>query len=249
MSRKILEGFPVGVIPRGGLRVSGGAQFSPLSLSGLDLWLKADALTLADNDPVGTWTDSSGAGHNATGTGAARPLFKTGIIGAIPVVRFDGSNDYMVATITAGPAKSMYVVSVKRSAASVGYPGQQIISLASGTLIGTSDPINSGNLIYALKEDTSFVSLSGGVPTAANVVSVRWSSAAAASVAYNGDAATAFDPYDDYASATSINLCAYIDLTTCGDYDIGEVIMYSRALSNDEHANVLNYLNQRWGLF
>jgi hypothetical protein len=43
---------------------------------------------LNDGDPVTTWLDSSGNGHDASQTGSARPIFKTGIIGGKPVVRF-----------------------------------------------------------------------------------------------------------------------------------------------------------------
>jgi hypothetical protein len=59
--------------------------------------LRADAITgLNDNDPVATWLDSSGNGNNATqGTAGARPLYKTGIINGLPVVRFDATDDHM----------------------------------------------------------------------------------------------------------------------------------------------------------
>lgn len=43
---------------------------------------------LNDGDPVSTWPDSSGNGHNATQTGSARPIFKTNILNGKPVVRF-----------------------------------------------------------------------------------------------------------------------------------------------------------------
>jgi hypothetical protein len=56
--------------------------------------LKADALVLSDNDPVTTWADSSSAANNVTqATGSKKPLYKTGIINAKPVVRFDASDD------------------------------------------------------------------------------------------------------------------------------------------------------------
>lgn len=80
----------------------GGGQssgaFSPDQVAGLQLWLKADAITgLVDNDPVATWLDSSGSANDATqGTAANRPLYKTGILNGKPVVRFDATNDGML---------------------------------------------------------------------------------------------------------------------------------------------------------
>ena len=61
------------------------------------LWLKADAIQgLADNDPVVTWTDSSGNGNSPTTTLGA-PIYKTGIAGGKPVVRFAGGGHRMSA--------------------------------------------------------------------------------------------------------------------------------------------------------
>lgn len=83
---------------------------TPAELPGLILWLKADALGLANNDPVSSWTDSSGSLHHATSTGGARPTFKTAIINSLPVLRFDGSDDYMIVSgLTKGIFTAFYV--------------------------------------------------------------------------------------------------------------------------------------------
>lgn len=85
----------------------GPGDFSPI------LWLKADALGLSDNDPVSTWTDSSGNGNDATSTGGARPTFKTAIVNGMPVVRFDGSDDFMkVTALPYGAFTIFYVYNV-----------------------------------------------------------------------------------------------------------------------------------------
>lgn len=51
-------------------------------------------LVLSNNDPVSTWTDSIGA-VAATGTTTTRPLFKTNIIGTLPALLFDGTDDFL----------------------------------------------------------------------------------------------------------------------------------------------------------
>lgn len=67
---------------------------SPADIAGLKLWLRADTLALADNDPVALWPDSSGSGNDvAQSDGLKMPLFKTGILNGQPVVRFDGVDD------------------------------------------------------------------------------------------------------------------------------------------------------------
>lgn len=70
---------------------------NPDAVTGLLFWFKADALSLSDNDPVGSWLDSSGNGLTATQADATKkPLYKTNQINTtLPVVRFDGSNDFL----------------------------------------------------------------------------------------------------------------------------------------------------------
>jgi hypothetical protein len=85
----------------------------PTDLSGLVLWLKADALGLSDNDPISTWADSSGNGNDAIGVGGARPIFKTAILNGLPVVRFDGIDDFLKVTALAyGEFTILYVYKV-----------------------------------------------------------------------------------------------------------------------------------------
>src|SRR3990167_3932393 len=87
----------------------------PDSISGLQLWLKADAITgLNDGDSVTTWTDSSGNSNDATqSTAANKPIYKTSIINSKPVLRFDGSNDQMNVPALSGTAMSIITVASK----------------------------------------------------------------------------------------------------------------------------------------
>ena len=81
------------------------ANFDPSSLSPT-LWLKADTIGgLSDGGAIGTWADQSGNGRDFTqNTAGAKPTYKTGILNGLPVVRFDGTTDYMT-----GPALSQVV--------------------------------------------------------------------------------------------------------------------------------------------
>src|SRR4051812_19518760 len=96
----------------------GSSAFAPTDISGLKLWLKADSLSLNDGDAVTTWTDSSGNSNTASqGTAANKPTYKTAVLNALPVVRFDGSNDYLGVARNSGlePA-AMTVVALLRAA-------------------------------------------------------------------------------------------------------------------------------------
>lgn len=72
------------------------ASTIPTDLSGLQWWLEADRLAGADGASVTSWTDLSGAGnHFVTGTS---PTKETNEINGLPVVRFNGVDDYLKAT-------------------------------------------------------------------------------------------------------------------------------------------------------
>ena len=60
-------------------------------------WYDAGQITgLSDGDPVSQWDDeSANADHAVQATSANQPTYKTGIINGKPVVRFDGTNDWL----------------------------------------------------------------------------------------------------------------------------------------------------------
>ncbi len=72
-----------------------------VTLGGPVLWLKADALGLANGAAVSTWANQTEYGFNVTqGTAANQPIHYTGQINGYPAVRFDGSNDFMQGSFT-----------------------------------------------------------------------------------------------------------------------------------------------------
>lgn len=71
----------------------GDDEFDPSTISGLQVWLKADAIEgLSDGQAVTTWEDSSGQNHDATHSNS--PVLKTNIINGLPVVRYNGTSQY-----------------------------------------------------------------------------------------------------------------------------------------------------------
>ena len=69
----------------------------PTDITGLRLWLKADAITgKVDTDPIATWPDSSGNGFDiGQATSAKQPLYRTNQLNGLPIVRFDGTDDVL----------------------------------------------------------------------------------------------------------------------------------------------------------
>lgn len=78
-------------------------------------WYKGDLLSGSNNDPISTWTDSSGNGNHATQSGAIRPILATALLNGMNAVRFDylgGGDTYfdLPNMFSSGSAASAYVV-------------------------------------------------------------------------------------------------------------------------------------------
>jgi hypothetical protein len=86
--------------------------FRPLDIAGLTLWLQADTLTLAANEPVLVWPDLSGNGHDATappGPGTSvTPVFQPNAIAGRSTLHFNGNQFLEIA----GPitSRTLFVV-------------------------------------------------------------------------------------------------------------------------------------------
>ncbi|MCB0355846.1 MAG: hypothetical protein KDD40_02505 [Bdellovibrionales bacterium] len=68
----------------------------PKANSNLGLWLKASEMGLSDGDPVTSWADLTSYGHNfSQGTSSNKPQYLANILNSKPVVRFDGTDDFL----------------------------------------------------------------------------------------------------------------------------------------------------------
>lgn len=77
----------------------GGGAFTPTSVSGCTLWLRAD-LGVTTATGVSAWNDQSGSGNHWTqASGAGQPLLVASAVNGQPGVQFDG-----VAHFMSGPA-------------------------------------------------------------------------------------------------------------------------------------------------
>lgn len=85
-----------------------------LPRDGLRLWLRADALALTNGTPLASWPNLvTGGGALAQGTLAKQPTLLTNACNGLPAVRFDGSDDWLSANIGA-LTSSVTVVAVGR---------------------------------------------------------------------------------------------------------------------------------------
>lgn len=216
--------------------------FSPSDLAGLELWLKADALSLADGAAVSSWTDSSGNARHATqGTSGSQPLYKTNIVNAKPVIRFDGVDDHLVASVPADTSRTLFVVGVADATVAV---GARLLALS---LRANFQRASGGAWGWGNNQANSAVSIGGSVTTW-SLLSVRVNSASSANVHLGTGASVDFDPHDEVTTGTSLTLGSGPSAGDPWKGDIAEVVSYDTALSDANRIQVRDYLLSKYGL-
>ncbi len=243
------------------------AVISPTDISGLQLWLKADSLSLNDGDPVATWTDSSGQSHNATnGPGDhRRPTYQTNELNSLPVVRFDGVDDGMVSTVSFSQNMlTMFVVGMKSGA---GDPGANQYSrfasiLKNGNLSTFDYGDTSGWTGIGITTDLAFAtppaqftyrnsSLITTLPAgnygdwAVMAAILNGSNVLLARDGITAAGTTSAAPIDSDRVWIGDNERATDSLL---NGDIAEVIVYDSALSTTDRQNVETYLGAKYGI-
>jgi hypothetical protein len=240
-------------------------SFDPTAISGLKLWLKADALALANNDPVASWTDSSGnSNHAAQATSGLRPLFKTSIQNGRPVVRFDATDDLLESGNFMAGTSALTVIAVasKTTANNTGL----VLAAKHGTF-GAAD----GEWVFRLSEDAGGgdqVQLSGNQAVAGflnayvtstsvfpafMIASLVWAGSTEPVFRDNGAAlATASSGWDTIAtmptSSHTVKVGHVDGFNVPSGGDIAELLVLDSALSAANHNLIGNYLASKWGL-
>lgn len=218
----------------------------PLGVGNCKLWLSADKITnLADGDPVSSWPDSSGDGNNAVqATAEYQPIYKTGILNSKPVVRFDGTDDYMTcaAFMSGTTAATLFVVAT-------------IDSDDTYALIGTAD--NDGYYRYAgdgcgymgAFRTARIAQYPSGMPSSgANIFALR-SSTTEYLMRVNGVSKGV--QAGSYSAGTKFEIGTQTDTAALTKYllgDIAEILVYSGSLTDIEVSTVETYLANKYGI-
>jgi len=237
-----------------------GSQVS--SLSGLSLWLKADAGVTMGGGNVNTWADQSPNGNNATGPATKKPTFVSNGINGKPAMSFNGTTQLF--TINDSNSLdlirfSIYVV-LKRNANGTG-----------NEFVLVKNPNNSSDapVYYHLAKvngsNSRFIAYttSGYASNIDTLVDLGDGAARIMSFIYNG---TTNDSYVNGIKTDSTY--GYGDIiTSTGSLQIGgsdqslsgaqwyfngyisEIIIFNRALNTTEHLSVTNYLNDKYALY
>lgn len=225
----------------------------PDDVAGLILNLEADALGLSDNDTVTTWTDSSLEGNDATqATPGSKPVFKTNQLNGLPIVRFDGSNDFMtVAGFTKGAFTAFYVYKSTFAGILLEH------SVNAGSNFGDYHYV-PGGAHFAANGATGFSAYDLSAPSLAvgtfRYITRKMDGTHAGHLAWvNGVAGTRTnfvgtgDPgTGDVTADLYIGGRAGASLFNAGDY--AQIIIFDNAISEPNRVGIEAFLADKWGL-
>jgi hypothetical protein len=206
---------------------------------------------------VTTWTDGSGLGNHATGSG---PVYSTSGINGVPAIEFDGADDYFAlptgfTDFTAGA--TIFVVAEPTQLNS----GFKLLALGNGAgvdnvVLGRAGSTNG--LQYFTNSSNNTVGwFNTGSGLAANTASVfgvyqaggTVDSNVTAFVTVDGTTVGSGSVYVPKVTSRSVN---YIGKSYWSDGyfqgRIAEVVVYSRELSSGERSGVQAYLATKYGL-
>lgn len=238
----------------------GAARYNPGAL-GATVWWKGDGdywqdsarttRALADGDPIGSWDDASGnSRHALQATAGSRPLLKLGANGlnGHAVVRFDGTDDRLSATIDAATVQRLFVVAKKNSSPAAatddlfGYGTTAFAQFGCDTAVAP-------NYWWHSNQAAASVAI-GGTPTAWNIIYLTVVSASSVVWRLNGGTSVAsFDPADTLTTSTALTLGSNVAAGgNAGDYDIAEVFRTSAALTVANSDSVGYYLADKFAL-
>lgn len=239
---------------RGIMAASRRRLWTPASIAGLDLWLDASQLGLADGASVATFTDLSGNGRDLTqATSSARPTFRSsGSVvtqpNGLPVVHFDGVDDFLANTaysVASVPAGGTTVLVVTRSLSSG--VNSEVVTTRSGVAVndGWLLRLSSGGASVLAALIGSLNATVSGTTTSVHIAGLdRTGGSQRAFI--NGSNGTAVSGTLT-APATTLTQMGKQSSVISGQMYVAECIVYSSKLSDADRQTLESYLRAKWG--
>jgi len=228
-----------------------GGAWMPTNISSCVLWLAADKITgLSDGDSVATWSDASGESNDAT-EATNKPTYETNVQNSLAVVRFNGSNDKLATAsslFTGADPRSIVVAFSHNGSSPYTYSiaGQGAVNATSTWFILQSrwNGVDGDPYLACYANDLA------GTTAVSQGFKVCM-------VTYDGtDAFSYIGTTQENTGAKTLNTADVAFRLGCagpgpGEWlagDIGEVIVYSKALDAAERTLINDYLVDKWGL-
>lgn len=233
--------------------ISRASGWAPTEIANLKLWVDAtDLSTLfqdsakttpvaSDGDRIGAWVDKSGQGNDLLQASASnRPEYKASGIGGLPAYHcLATGTTFMRAAFTLAQPHSIYVVlsNTKNSGTSHVIGG---VSANAGVLYRNGNPnelqLFSGSLgpkLFALGTEDALIS--------------AFFSGASSSIQENTGTPATGNPGTGSPGGITVTASNSSDQPATGTY-VGEICVFSSALSSGDKDTLQAYLMDKWGL-
>jgi len=218
--------------------------------SGLDFWVAADTVTATNGQPIDLWIDLSGSGRDGSQpTVSLRPMYTNAMtaLNGKPALVYDGADDHTLfdGSFLAGTDYTVIFVEGRRDA-------------NSSYVINGSAPVSHNNLHVGYRNNTTLTHAHWGndydmgivgFSTQAFNVHTYWLQSGTGRRTWVNGGRLAVNGTSTYLG--SFNGAAIGANPAVGGHftgEIPEVIIYSRALSDAERAQVYAYLDDRYDL-
>lgn len=221
-----------------------GVSGSDIPLSGLHMWLRADAgIIPSSGAKIFQWLDQSGNGRNARmATVERQPSIVGGALNGQPVVRFSGAQSMYLDVFTQPTTFSVFIVG-KNSLASESF----------SMILGPGGNSPNNQLRWDNGSQALFVTGNAQTIRTSPIGNTRVYHALSAR--YDGSTMTFYRDGNSM-SSTTFSSSAPWTIASVGSWyssyfmvgDLAEVILYARAVSETERASVNSYLRSKYGL-
>ncbi|WP_437759495.1 LamG-like jellyroll fold domain-containing protein [Sorangium sp. So ce1389] len=234
----------------GGIRLSSN-PFDPRRISGLTHWFRGDRVGLSGGK-VASWIDLSGSGNTATqGSGTAQPTWVDAALNGRPVVRFDGSTSFINIPIgsAAAPRTYVFAFSSSRSTSNRVFDHATTTYPMFGFYFDGSRQLYLGGATNYRYFATSPKPGDGSPHVCVlTITGTAQSDIANATLHIDGSALAGSAPVTTSSPVATVSTMQLGGSTNRFLGDIAELVMYGRALSSDERAQVEAYIKTRYGI-
>jgi hypothetical protein len=234
---------------------SGGAVVvgpAPVPLDGLELWFRADQGVTQSNGVVATWSDMSGHRRDALQTALNyRPKLADGALAGKPALVFDGVDDFLkLPTLDVDFAQGLSLFIAMQQVKNHVCEG---FFEASNNADNETDDVHFGDwqdsLLFEVEQnwvnDTNFPLLLN----APQIAAVIQEPSRATHVRSNSNAVGEGDVDLPPLASRQQVFIGHSSYKDCVAYDgvIGELLVYSRGVSDQELLQIEGYLQNKWG--
>jgi len=228
----------------------GGSVFNPLSVSGCKLWLDAsdsDTITKDGSNLVSQWDDKSDEGNDISqATATNKPLWVDSVQNGLPIIRFNGSDNYIRRTTYVNGSLSQpntfFVVCVMPDIASA----STAFVFDGGTSregFGTKLPASDDdfNMFAGIElhptttvDSTNFLQYTGVFNGASSL--------------FRENQTQLFTGNTGSNAMDGITLGTAAGLDQFGNPDIAEILIYNADITGDDLTNIEQYLKDKWAV-